>query len=275
MPVPAKVTQLIEASGNSFHAKVARWFQAHGWHTVVSPYYMDQSQSKAREIDLVAEKLWPIHNQSLGASIGHVVVRLFIECKFVGSEAVLWFAPKDTEAARRLVCRGGAFRDNKRYTDQHHYLAAGERVAKLFASSNDKAPENEPFYKALNQVLNATIAMRGRSPSHPGLRNTHGRTVLLEYPVVVCSSFSRLYAVDFLEASEAAAITENFQLEVRYAYLDRDGGQHDDYFLLDFVDFGQIAAFEDAIAADAKAAAVTARSAPSARSDSLSRDGVV
>ena len=60
MSVPDEITKLIDNSGNNFHAKVARWLSNDGWHITVSPYYMDQSQSKAREIDLIAEKAWPI-----------------------------------------------------------------------------------------------------------------------------------------------------------------------------------------------------------------------
>lgn len=51
MSVPKSVTELVKGSGNNFHSKVARWFQANDWHTVVSPYYMDQTQAKARELD--------------------------------------------------------------------------------------------------------------------------------------------------------------------------------------------------------------------------------
>jgi hypothetical protein len=98
MSTPITVTQLIQGSGNNFHAKVARWFELNKWHTTVSPYYMDQTQGKARELDLVVEKLWPIRN-SLDQLIGHIVVRLFVECKFVAAESVFWFAPKNSKAA--------------------------------------------------------------------------------------------------------------------------------------------------------------------------------
>ena len=80
MGVPDEVSKLVSNSGNNFHAKVARWLSDHDWHIVVSPYYMDQTQNKAREIDLIAEKLWPIENMfGQRTSDGHVAVRLFIE----------------------------------------------------------------------------------------------------------------------------------------------------------------------------------------------------
>ena len=55
-------------------------------------------------------------------------------------------------------------------------------------------------------------------------------------------------------------IVENFQLEVRYAYVDSVGGQCEDDFLLDFVEFAQIDAFTTAIAEDANVAAFFAGS---------------
>jgi len=73
MPVPETITKLIEGSGNNFHAKVARWFTEHGWAVAVSPYYMDQTLSKARELDLIVEKAWPI-NDRYGRATGDVVV---------------------------------------------------------------------------------------------------------------------------------------------------------------------------------------------------------
>ena len=255
MQVPDEVTQLINSSGNNFHAKVARWFRANGWHVVVSPYYMDQTQNKAREIDLVAEKLWPV-NHAYGSRRDSIVVRLFIECKYVPSHSVFWFADKDRESALDLVCASGSFRADNIYTEKHHYLAHSHKVAKLFASSTSRTQESEPFYKALNQVLNAMVSMRGQSISvslikHSGIAPLFA----LEYPLVVCNSFSQLFAVDFESEGSPAPVTDNFQLEARYAYLDKANAQRDDYFLLDFVEFDKLKEFIDAIDDDAKAAA--------------------
>src|SRR5438128_2633589 len=106
---PDDVLQIINSSGNNFHAKVARWFSEDGWHVVVSPYYMDQTQNKARELDLIAEKVWPT-SSTFGPARGNVAVRLFIECKYVASSSVFWFADKDRISAEALVCKNGAFR---------------------------------------------------------------------------------------------------------------------------------------------------------------------
>jgi len=260
MGVPDEVSKLVRNSGNNFHAKVARWLSDNNWHVVVSPYYMDQTQNKAREIDLIAEKLRPITNM-FGHPMGEVAVRLFIECKFVPSHSVFWFAEKDRDSAQELVCASGLFRPDNMYTNKHHYLAQSPKVAKLFATSATKAPENEPFYKALNQTLNAMVSMRGRPVSIPELKKfPRSPGAVIEFPVVVCSSFDQIYSVDFYTESQPESIKDNFQLEVRYAYIDRHNDQRDDYFLLDFVEFSQLEKFAEAIDEDVKAAAFLASS---------------
>lgn len=259
MTVPKEIVDLIHNSGNNFHAKVARWFASDGWHVVISPYYMDQTQSKAREIDLLAEKLWSIKDH-LGHRSDYIIVRLFIECKFVASDTVFWFAEKNQEAALELVCENKLYRRDNTYTDKHHYLSQGSRVAKLFATKNSKTAENEPFYKALNQSLNAMTSMRGQLATTPLDRKSNRQPIaVLEYPIVVCSSFDRIFSVEFYTDSEPHHIKENFQLEVSYAYIDRNQHQRNDYFLLDFVVFDKLAEFVQAINEDAKSAAFLAR----------------
>lgn len=254
MPVPKEITDLIAGSGNTFHAVVTRWFTENGWHVVVSPYYLDQSQGKAREIDLIAEKLWTT-TDSFGHPKDYVAVRLFIECKFIATDAVFWFADKNREAAQALVCATHPFRPNNSYINEHHYLAQSARVAKLFATAGSKTSENEPFYKALNQSLNALVSMRGRPLNIKGQRNREVSPVtVLECPVVVCSSFDRLYGVDFLKDSSPVPIANNFQLEVQYAYVDASGRPRDDYFLLDFVERDRLEEFCKAVDASARAA---------------------
>ena len=253
--MPDEVSKLVRNSGNNFHAKVARWLSDNDWHVVVSPYYMDQTQNKAREIDLIAEKLWPVRDM-FDHPKDDVAVRLFIECKFIPSHSVFWFAEKDQDSAQELVCDSGLFQADNTYTKKHHYLAQSSKVAKLFATSASKAPENEPFYKALNQALNAMVSMRGRPVSVPTLKKSQkSPRAVVEFPVVVCSSFDQIYSVDFYTESQPESIKDNFQLEVRYAYIDRHNNQRDDYFLLDFVEFNQLEKFAEAIDEDAKVAA--------------------
>jgi hypothetical protein len=175
-------------------------------------------------------------------------------------ESLLWARRRQWSTAEALVCRGGHFRPNNTYTSKHHYLATSATVAKLVATSG-KGQEAEPIYKALNQSLNALVAMRGRSVSIPEAKKRGSiPRFVMEYPVVVGSSFDQMFSVDFFSEPTPEQIVENFQLEVRYAYVDSVGGQCEDDFLLDFVEFAQIDAFTTAIAEDANVAALFAGS---------------
>jgi hypothetical protein len=58
MPILDEIEKIIDESGNSFHCKVTNFLKKKGWHTLVSPYYMDGATNKPREIDLIAEKYW-------------------------------------------------------------------------------------------------------------------------------------------------------------------------------------------------------------------------
>ena len=254
MTVPKTITELIRCSGNNFHAKVARWFAEAGWHVVVSPYYMDQAQNKPREIDLIVEKRWPVPF-SLRAKHGSVVVRLFVECKYIASESVFWLADKNLVEATALVDRNGPFKIDSALMARHHYLSHSPKVAKLFATHKINSAENEPFYKALNQSLSAMVSMRGKQVQIPEMSVTDEvPRELLEFPVVICSSFENLFSVDFYSESEPTRIVDNFQFEVQYAYTDRQSVQQDEYFLLDFVSFERIAPFIAAIGQDAESA---------------------
>jgi hypothetical protein len=259
MSIPKQVQELIENSGNTFHAKVARWLASDGWNITVSPYYMDQSQQKARELDLIAEKVWPI-KETFGEWAGEVAVRLFVECKFLPGHSVFWFTDKDHAAVERLLCSSGKYRPGNTYTAKHHYLSTSDRVAKLFASSNARGQEAEPFYKALNQALNGLVSLRMQSPrAFASDQRRGGFHITLDFPVVVCNSFSQLYAADFAGAKDTHLVHDNFQLEVQYAYVNGSGQSQDELFLLDVVEYEQLSKFVKTLDEDAHVAGFFAR----------------
>jgi len=252
MSVPSEIAQIIATSGNSFHARVARWLADNGWTIRVSPYFMDQSQNKAREIDLVAERFLEIRD-AFGGWSGDVVIRLFVECKFVPGHSVFWFTDKDMDAAMRLVVKqGGGFRQDNSYTKNHHYLSKSPKVAKVFASS--KSQEQDPFYKALNQVLNAQVSLRKQAVFVLPESRPRKQVAILNCPVIVCSSFANMFATDFLVDSPPTVMGENFQLEVQYAYTEADGTSRNEHFLIDVVEFDQLPSLSDLMTADAELA---------------------
>jgi hypothetical protein len=58
MSIPEDVKEIVDESGNSFHCRVTNFLKQKGWHTLISPYYMDGATNKPREIDLIAENKW-------------------------------------------------------------------------------------------------------------------------------------------------------------------------------------------------------------------------
>jgi hypothetical protein len=90
----AKVEEIIKISGNTFHAKVLKRLASEGWTVKISPYYNDNISNKPREIDLIAEKAFPIYNAA-NSFEGNVIVKLFVECKYLSQITVFWFHKKD------------------------------------------------------------------------------------------------------------------------------------------------------------------------------------
>ncbi len=248
-----EITNLVNQSGNNFHCQVTNYLAKKGWHTLVSPYYLDGATNKAREIDLIAEKMWPYNDRMEGIS-GSVHIKLFIECKYIPQLNVFWFGSKDKASAEEWLTTKTPFTENNLYTEKHHYLSESPTVAKLFASKNMPQVENEVIYKALNQSLNAMVYLRQRGSIIPQkkLRNDN-ELATFEMPVILCNSFDNIYRVEMEGEISPKPINENFQLEVNYAYQDYNKNNINEYFLIDVVSFQLLDQFLDVLEKDVKA----------------------
>lgn len=246
-----KVKAIIAQSGNTFHCKVLKYLQDKDWTVLISPYYNDNVSSKPREIDLIAEKAFDARGR-IGEFLGTVNVKLFIECKYISQNTVFWFHEKDKQKAEELVTQTTPLRTDNIYTKKHHYLGGVGSVAKLFADERKKSAENEMFYKALNQSLNAMVYYRNKE-SIIKLPNDRNGYILktVNYPVIVCNSFENIYRVEIDTDADPLNITENFQLEVNYAYMTSNGSNKNEYFLIDILNFDWFDSFLEKIEVDA------------------------
>ncbi len=249
-----EVKSIISSSGNSFHCKVTNYLKGKGWTTLVSPYYMDGSSNKPREIDLIAEKSWK-YNNNYEQTYGTVNIKLFIECKYIPQINVFWFGEKDIASAREWVSRNTPLKDHIGYTDRHHYLSPDKKtVAKLFASKSKQNIENEVIYKALNQSLNAMVYLRHPYSIIPEIPHRDNNILVsVEMPVILCNSFEKFYRVEMEDSCNPRAINENFQLEVNYAYIDQNKNNQNDFFLIDVVGFDKLDSFLNHIEDDVEA----------------------
>lgn len=123
-------------------------------------------------------------------------------------------------------------------------MATNGTVAKLFAGETGRDSENELMYKALNQCLNAMVSNRwGISIIPEDPRGNPDILLTVEYPVILCNAFDNFYKVSVDDQSSPENISENFQLEVNYAYLNGSKEHQNDYFLIDVVSFEKLEEF--------------------------------
>lgn len=232
MRIPESIKDLATSSGNSFHTRVVNALRERNWHVLVSPYYLDGSTDRAREIDLIAEKPWDWEPH-----LKHPVrlnVRLVVECKYVSRDTLFWFDTKDEAKAAEWVHANTPLPPDNKYTSEHHYLSRCAEVAKVFATSDDRSRQNESIYLALNQVLHAMIYFRRTGSIAPSSRRTV-KEATVEIPVVVVNSFDSFYRTDMNGGGDVSPITDLFELEVDYAYIDAKKNNRRGYFLVDVV----------------------------------------
>ena len=94
-----KVRNIITESGNSFHCRVATAIRQSGWTVSLSAYYVDAATDKAREIDIIAERLYPMPTRNMNQPPRALIVRLYIECKYTTQDTVFWFDQMDLDRA--------------------------------------------------------------------------------------------------------------------------------------------------------------------------------
>ncbi len=225
---------------------MATKFRDKGWATLISPYYVDSATDKAREIDLIAEKVYSAPSDDAPKKIR---VRFYIECKYVKESVVFWFGSADEERTLKWISANASpFKSNQRLTrEHHHYLQARSEVARLFASAGKKGEENDPIFRALNQCLNGYLFHKDKFDTEPLIPRERGEQArVLQYPVIICSGFSKFFRTDMYGDQKASEIGDNFLLEVNYAYKHEEL-QKRGYFLLDVVSDEKLDAFLDAI----------------------------
>lgn len=224
---------IAQTNGNSFHYKVVDWLKQNGWSVLVSPYYSDLLTAKPREIDIVAEKRFgPLCGRK-----DRICVRLFVECKYITKEGVFWFDDKDLKKAKQRIM-DETHLDEYDY-EQHHYYAVKE-VAKLFASE-PSSQEGDIIFKAVNQSLSALLAYRDN-----GLTLIEDENIVftINCPVIVCNKFEKFYKEEHVTPIKVVSITDNFQLEVNYAYQ-KGSRAETEYFLIDVVEFSKLSQLID------------------------------
>lgn len=233
--------KIIEKSGHHFHARVINLFREKGWSVLVSPYYSDNFTDKPREIDVIAEKLFDVRaGRDL---LGSLNICLFIECKYINNDTIFWFDTKDKDRALgRIMDDTGMEHSHHNLDTRKHHYSDDTLVAKLFSSGKGRGDDNEPISRAINQDLNALVYYRGRDSYIEISASKVLRRVT--YPLIVVNSFEKFFRTNIAdESGELEPITEPCQLEVNYAYTDKEKSGKNEYFLIDVMNFDKIEEF--------------------------------
>ncbi len=241
-PKSSPAEEIIRKSGHGLHSRVVKRLRELGWAVMISPYYSDNFTDKPREIDIIAERAFPVEHPGLSL-YGSLIVRLFVECKYIVGETVFWLDEKDKEGAVGRIIADTGLGDPRRtgIARGHHYLTAAP-VAKLSQSESGKGDDNDVISRAINQSLNALVYYRHRELGLATLkhRENFGR---IAYPIIVTNSFDRFHSTLIGGDETPTKIVQPFQLEVNYAYTDRDRNGHNEYFLIDVVSIDRLADF--------------------------------
>jgi hypothetical protein len=253
-------SEIIENSGNTFHAKVAHRFREAGWQVLVSPYYVDNATDKPREVDLICERLWIATPQWNTEPPRLFRIQLIVECKYIpnNSATVFWFDGTNQAKVDELIISRLPFFQESTGIQLHHYKTASPLgVAKLFQSRSASGVQNEerePIYMALNQCVGALIGLGNLQPlTSPPRWRTFRDEHLVRYPVVVCSTFDRFRRTSMM-GGPPETIDDSFLMELNYAWRNTAGASIRQFALVDIVAFEMLDQFLHALSREAAAA---------------------
>lgn len=227
-----QISKIIEKSGHDFHLKVSKKLRDLGWNTVDNHYYNDPDSGKAREIDIIATKEYPVHGDSFNHVNEKIIIKLFIECKYINSPTIFWFKNRDINRAIELSKDSEILNDKPdNYVNdltKHHYVKSNDVTGQWQSTNNDV------FNEAQHQVLKAMLFFK-----EAGQENYE-----ISYPIIVINDFSQLYRRESPPKNHDN-ITENFQIEINYAYKNKKNDNITKYFLIDVVEIPTLERFID------------------------------
>ena len=265
------IESFLEKHGHYLHVKTVELLRENGWTVLVSPFYRDSATDKAREADIIAEKFFPAYSfppELHGSPEGFVNIRLIIECKYVRDNMVFWFDKKNIGATEELIIKNmPIFKPlEENISIKKHHWCISDEAAKLFATVNsgaqERQPENEMMFSAIDKVLNCLVYYRGQQSI---IQKKERKQPILErcgkiihYPVIVFQDFSNLYRVDFSDPKLARRLENKlyFQTEVNYALTQYVAGgrfNRTEYFLVDVIPLEVLEKYLNIVSKDVEA----------------------
>lgn len=221
----ATFEDIIKKSGNDLHWRIGEILNKHSWEVVISPYYTDNVTNKAREIDIIATKKFHIPHRLTDEDC--FALRLFIECKYINVNTVVWTQPKNIPLTKCLLKENINFLTSNvedSEASKYHYLS-NKDVIKTW-----KSAEGDLLFEAVNGCLNSLIFnkfYRCNSEYFP----------VFSLPIIVINSFSNIHRRIFNDLNKNhEEISDTYQIEVNYSFLDKQKNPVSKDFLIDVVE---------------------------------------
>jgi hypothetical protein len=191
---------------------------------------------KQRESDIISKKSYTVTTAFRNGPVENLLIRLFVQCKFVEPQVELYFVSKNLSAANELAKDNNVLRGSEDFSLRntsvvppqiHHYVEENE-VAKSWKCRPDI------IHDACQQALHSFLYFNHHLYEDP---------YTVDFPVIVVNSFDRFFRRDW-KTKTLMPITENFQIAVDYAYPEFPSLNEKSivkrYFLIDVVSFDRI-----------------------------------
>ncbi len=239
-----KAMEIIAKSGHDLNFKVKDFLQSKGWEIEMSPHYVDVVTGKTREFDIIAKKEFKVYAFSHNP-VGSILIKLFIECKYIKDTTVAWFTPKDFGKVKKIAMDNHLLRHKEdillgtpnQSTDKlHHYLASNEAVTLV-----DKAGQYDPIGEAKYGTLHALIYFS---------ENFNNGSHVINFPLIVIDSYRNLFRREGDDDPNPTPITDSFQLEVDYSYPQQNNQTTRKDFLVDVTSYGDLGKYVDYLEAN-------------------------
>ena len=240
--------------GNNLTERVVVELRKLGWKALISPYYVDTGRDLPRELDIICEKIIPLP-WFFGEEYVYVLLRLIIECKNLTNDIYLWLDGKDKINSEKLIQKTYGIRDtfgSNVYTKELHY-GEENKVIKMFCGETEgkqsKDTENEPIFKAVNQVLNSLIFFRDRKDLGLWTEKELAATIkggIVSFPMVIYKTDSNIFCKNIGDQNWSTYDVDYLQLETRYAFeqkIPTGGLLRSEYFLVDLLPEEKITKF--------------------------------
>lgn len=243
-----RIKDNIKTSGNNLHLDVANKLRELDWEVTISPYYLDDTSEKAREIDIVATKPM-VYSKGMNTNLQQeeFYAKLFIECKYIDSDVIFW---KDqisdvnikhaTQYAINISQIGGKL---DQINEKFHYskFQKDKCISKLFTNIPKPQKSTEDvIYQSFNQSLKSLIHFRSV--------NLSSKTIY--YPVVIYKLREGSLLLTYDKSIDETKEVKNQSLEVFYTFKANDGNAVSKFFIVDFVDFSKLENYINTINVD-------------------------